>query len=125
MNYYCAVVLVAISIMFTMDFSILTNDFEIYRFIQINISTISKSNFEHYHKNIITPNSHRRNILRLSNTFTVDIVFSSSRIILKFRQFKTLIIDNIKATYLNNILNHLISLLKLYSLVLTFAEYIT
>jgi hypothetical protein len=90
--------------------------------IQINISTISKSSFELYYKNIILPNKHRINILRLSNPFTVDIVFSPPRIISKFLRLEKLILDNIDAKYLNNILNQSIHLPKLHSLVLTLAD---
>ncbi|CAF2643537.1 unnamed protein product [Rotaria sp. Silwood2] len=48
--------------------------------IHINISTMSKSNFEWYYNNIILPNMHRINILRLSNPFTIarlSIVFET------------------------------------------------
>jgi len=92
--------------------------------IKINISTLSKSSFEHYYNDIILPNKHRINILRLSNPFTVDIVFSPPRFILKFLQLEILILDNIKTKYLENILNHLISLPKLYSLIIHPIDYI-
>ena len=90
--------------------------------IPINISTMSKSNFERYHQGIIKPNRHRINILRLSNPFTVDIVFSPPRIISKFIQLETLILDNTKAKYLDNILDHLVYLPKLYSLTLNLTD---
>ncbi|CAF2114621.1 unnamed protein product [Rotaria magnacalcarata] len=86
---------------------------------QVNISTISKSNFESYHENVIKPNKHRIKILRLSNSFTVDIIFSPPRIICDFIQLEKLIFDNIHSKYLNNILKHLIHLPKLHSLVLS------
>jgi hypothetical protein len=92
--------------------------------IQINISTMSKSNFELYHKNMIKPNKHRINILHLSNPFTVDIIFSPPRIICEFIQLETLILDNIDARYLHNILKHLTVLPKLQSLVLTPTDYV-
>jgi hypothetical protein len=92
--------------------------------IQVNISTISKSKFEHYHKNIILPNKHRINILRLSNPFTVDIVFSPPRIISKFIQLESLILDNIKAKYLENILIHLCFLPELHSLTINPIDYV-
>ncbi|CAF1267412.1 unnamed protein product [Rotaria sordida] len=92
--------------------------------LQINISTISKSKFEDYHQNIIIPNRHRIDILRLSNPFTVDIIFSPPRIILKFIQLKTLVLDNIDAKYLKNILNHSIHLSKLHSLTIHLIDFI-
>jgi len=81
--------------------------------IQINISTMSKSNFEWYYKNIILPNIHRINILRLSNPLTVSIVFSQPWLISKFLQLETLILDNINAQYFNNTFDHLIILPQL------------
>ena len=85
---------------------------------------MSKSNFERYYKNIILPNKHRINFLRLSNPFTVDIVFSPPRIISQFIQLETLILDNINEKYFNNISTDLIFLPKLHSLILNFADYI-
>ncbi|CAF4226210.1 unnamed protein product, partial [Rotaria sordida] len=61
--------------------------------IKTNTPAISKSKFKHY-KNIINPNKNRINILRLSNQFTVDIVFSSPYIISKFIQLEKLILEN-------------------------------
>jgi hypothetical protein len=85
---------------------------------------MSKSKFDHYHQNIIIPNRHRINILRLSNPFTVDIVFSPPRIISKFLQLETLILDYIDPTYLKNILNHSIHLPKLHSLSIHLIDHI-
>jgi len=92
--------------------------------IRINISTMTKTNFERYYKKIILPNRRRINILRLSNPFTVDIVFSPSRIITQFSQLETLILDNINAKSFNNISIYLMFLPKLHSLALHFEEYI-
>ncbi len=90
--------------------------------IQVNISTISKSSFKRYHKNVIIPNKHRINYLRLSNPFTVDIVLSPPITISKFIQLETLVLDNINAKYLRNIFTHAILLPKLHSLVLSLAN---
>jgi hypothetical protein len=90
--------------------------------IQVNISTMSKSSFKRYHKNVIIPNKHRINYLRLSNPFTVDIVFSPPVTISKFIQLETLVLDHINAKYLYNILKHAILLPKLHSLVLSLAD---
>ncbi len=92
--------------------------------IQINISTISKSNFEGYHKNVILPNKHRINFLRISNPFTVDIVLSPPPIISEFLQLETLILDNINAKYLNKILKYSIVLPKLHSLIINSIDFI-
>ncbi|CAF1365829.1 unnamed protein product [Rotaria sordida] len=92
--------------------------------IQINVSTMSKSNFELYHKNMIEPNKHRINYLRLSNPFTIDIIFFPARIICDYIQLERLILDNIDAKYLNSILKHLAFLPKLDSLVLTPIDYV-
>jgi hypothetical protein len=83
---------------------------------------MSKSTFEDYYKNIILSNKHRINYLRLSNSFTVDLVFSPPRIILKFVRLERLIFDNIDAKYLNNILNQLIYLSKFHSLIVNLAD---
>ncbi len=91
--------------------------------IQVNISTMSKSAFEHYHKNIIIPNKHRINYLRLSNPFTVDIVFSPPRITSKFLQLERLVLDHVNGKYLYNILKHAILLPRLHSLVVNLADY--
>ncbi|CAF3800333.1 unnamed protein product [Rotaria sp. Silwood1] len=92
--------------------------------IQINVSIMSKSNFKLYHKNMIEPNKHRINYLRLSNPFTIDIMFFSVRIICDYIQLERLILDNIDVKYLNNILKHLTFLPKLHSLVLTPIDYV-
>jgi len=90
--------------------------------IQVNISTMSKTSFERYRKNVIIPNKYRINYLRLSNPFTVDIIFSPPYVIAEFIQLETLILDHINAKYLRNILTHAIRLPKLQTLVLSLAE---
>ena len=90
--------------------------------IQVNISTMSKSTFERYHKNIITRNQHRINYLRLSNPFIVDIIFSPAIIIASFVQLEKLVLDHIHASYLRNILKHAGFLCKLHSLIISLVE---
>ena len=85
---------------------------------------MSKSNLDLYNKNMILPNKHRINYLRISNPFTVDIIFSPPRIICDFIQLETLIFDNIDAKYLNNILKHLYYLPKFHLLSLNFVDYV-
>ncbi|CAF4795903.1 unnamed protein product, partial [Rotaria sp. Silwood2] len=91
---------------------------------KINISTISKSNFEYYYRSILIPNRERISLLRLSNPFTTDIVFSPANIILKFISLETLILDNIHVKYLNEIFDYLLDLPKFHSLTLSLADYI-
>ncbi|CAF3781435.1 unnamed protein product [Rotaria sp. Silwood1] len=43
---------------------------------RINLSTIPKSHVDLYNKNVFQPNKHRINILRLSNPFTIELIFS-------------------------------------------------
>jgi len=92
--------------------------------IKINSSAIAKSKFEHYYKNIINPNKNRINILRLSNQFTVDIVFSPPGIISEFIQLQKLILENINVNNLYEIFQELISSINLHSLTLDIAEYL-
>ncbi|CAF4737921.1 unnamed protein product [Rotaria sp. Silwood1] len=72
--------------------------------IQINITTMSKLNFDIYHKNMIKSNKYR--------------------MIYDYIQLETLIFDNIDTKYLNNILKYLIYLPKLYSLIFSLIDYI-
>ncbi|CAF3154433.1 unnamed protein product [Rotaria sp. Silwood2] len=79
---------------------------------------MSKANFQSYYTNIIGPNKHRIKSLHLSNPFTVDLIFSPVRIVLKLIRLETLILDNIQSKYLPNILNRLVSLPNLHSLII-------
>jgi hypothetical protein len=85
---------------------------------------MSKPKFEYYHQNILIPNRHRINILRLSNPFTTNIVFYPPEIISKFLRLETLVLDYTDGTYLENILNHSIHLPKLHSLSIDFIAFI-
>jgi hypothetical protein len=86
--------------------------------LKITISTMSKSNFQRYHRHIIMPNKHRITSLSLSNPFVVDLIFSPVRITSNFIRLETLIFDNIKSKYLVNIMNHLTSLPNLFTLII-------
>ncbi|CAF1365880.1 unnamed protein product [Rotaria sordida] len=90
---------------------------------KINISTISKSNFEDYYRNILIPNRNRIKFLRLSNPFTADIIFSPPRTLLNFIDLEILILDNVQIKYLNKISRHLIELPKLHSLTISLIGY--
>ncbi|CAF0923577.1 unnamed protein product [Rotaria sordida] len=91
---------------------------------KINISTISKSDFDYYYRNIIIRNREHINLLRLSNPFTTDIIFSPTNIILKFISLETLILDNTYVKYLNKIFDYLLDLPKFHSLTISFIDYI-
>ncbi|CAM4969866.1 unnamed protein product [Rotaria socialis] len=85
---------------------------------QTNISMIPKNDLEDFHINVIIPNRHRINSLRLSNPFVTPIIFSSPRILLQFIHLKQLVLDNIQMKYLRKIFDCLMHspLPKLYSL---------
>ena len=83
---------------------------------------MSKSTFERYHKNVIIPNQHRIDYLRLSNPFIVDMIFSPPILISRFIQLEKLVLDQIHAKYLRNILLHAGFLSNLHSLVISLAD---
>ena len=58
-------------------------------------------------------NKDRIKVLRLSNPFTVDEVFSPVRLISSLTRLEKLILDQIHSKYLHNLLKHLIRLLKI------------
>ncbi|CAF1208513.1 unnamed protein product [Rotaria sordida] len=92
--------------------------------IKINLSSLSKSNFEYYYRNMIIPYQHRIQSFYLSNLFIVDLFLSSFSLISKLIQLQTLIIDKIQSKYLNNFLNDLFFLPHLSSLVLICKNYV-
>jgi hypothetical protein len=92
---------------------------------QIDLSKISKCQFDLYNENIFQRNKHRIKILRLSNPFTVDELFSPIHLMCHLIQLEKLIFDHIHSKYLHNILKHLIHLPKLYSLIVSPIDYIS
>ncbi len=86
---------------------------------QIDLSKISKSQFDLYNENIFQRNKHRIKILRLSNPFTIDEIFSPIRLICHLIKLEKLILDHIHSKYLHQILKHLIHLSQLHSLILS------
>ncbi|CAF4634689.1 unnamed protein product [Rotaria sp. Silwood2] len=84
--------------------------------IKINLSFISKSNFEHFNKDFILPNMHRITSLRVSNPMIYDLNISPTHMISKFVQLKRLFLDQIESIYMEKILRQLISLPFLTSL---------
>ncbi|CAF4395162.1 unnamed protein product, partial [Rotaria sp. Silwood2] len=91
---------------------------------QINISIISKIDFENYYINILIPYRHRINLLRLSNPFVAEIIFSPPRLILQFIHLEKLILDKIQMKYLRKMFNYLMDLPKFHSLTISIGDYI-
>ncbi|CAF0997453.1 unnamed protein product [Adineta steineri] len=83
--------------------------------IKINISSMSKPNFERYYKDIIIPYRQRIKSLRITNIFAADIILTSQDNISKLTRLETLILTNVSSSYLRN-LQYLIYLPKLSSL---------
>ncbi|CAF4530148.1 unnamed protein product [Rotaria socialis] len=77
---------------------------------------MSNLNFQRYYSNIIIPNKHRIISLALSNLFIIDNILSSAHSVSSFSRLEILILDNIAAKHLENILNYVLSLSKLCSL---------
>jgi len=90
--------------------------------IKINISTMSKSTFDHYYKHMFTLNQHRISFLRLSNLFTIDFVFPSIRTISKLTRLETLNITNLQSNCLGKFLKSLALLPYLSSLTLILTD---
>lgn len=90
--------------------------------MKVNISTMSKSTFKRYHVNVIIPNRYRIAYLRLFNPFTVEMIFYPPRIIEEFIQLEKLVLEQIYAKYIRNILLHAGALEKLHSLVISLIE---
>ncbi|CAF1150383.1 unnamed protein product [Adineta steineri] len=90
--------------------------------IKINISSISKPNFQRYYKDIIIPYRQRIKSLRITNILAINIVLSSQDNISKLTRLETLILTNISSSYLRN-LQYLINLPKLSSLTIVYDGY--
>ncbi|CAF4295494.1 unnamed protein product [Rotaria sp. Silwood2] len=90
--------------------------------IKINLSLTSKSIFEHQYKYIIRLNKHRINSLRLSNLFTIDMIFSPIRIVTKLTRLQNLHINNIQSKYVEKLLKYLASLSCLSSLIIVIVD---
>ncbi|CAF4552830.1 unnamed protein product, partial [Rotaria sp. Silwood2] len=91
---------------------------------KINISKISKNDFKNFYINILIPNRHRINLLRLSNPFVVEIIFSPPRMVLQFIHLEKLVLDNIQMKYLRKIFDYLMYLPKFHSLTISIGDYI-
>ncbi|CAF1204789.1 unnamed protein product [Adineta steineri] len=87
--------------------------------IEVNLSSISKSTFERYNKDIILPNKHRIHSLHLSNPCLYDDISSPIHILSQFLHLKTLSLNNIESKHLEYLLPTLVSLPCLSSLSIT------
>ncbi|CAF1431127.1 unnamed protein product [Adineta steineri] len=87
--------------------------------IEVNLSSISKSTFKRYNKDIILPNKHRIHSLHLSNPCLYDDISSPIHILSQFLHLKTLSLNNIESKHLENLLPILVSLPCLSSLSIT------
>ncbi|CAF1667454.1 unnamed protein product [Rotaria magnacalcarata] len=86
---------------------------------KINVSTMSKINFKDYYQNILIPNRNQIKVLRLSNPFTADVIFSPPRTILNFVHLEKLILDKVQIKYFTKVFRHLQELPKLHSLTIS------
>ncbi|CAF3309914.1 unnamed protein product [Rotaria socialis] len=82
--------------------------------IKLNTSNISKSSFHNYYEQFIVPSEHRISSMYLSNPYIADLILPASENIVLFSQLKTLVIENIDLEYLENMLEHLAALSKLF-----------
>ncbi|CAF4765233.1 unnamed protein product, partial [Rotaria sp. Silwood2] len=83
--------------------------------IKINISSISKSKFQHFSTHIIKPYAYRIEVFRLSNR-CIDPCLLLLPIMKNLTQLTRLILNNIESNYIEQIINYLSSLPVLSSL---------
>ncbi|CAF3892964.1 unnamed protein product [Adineta steineri] len=76
--------------------------------IEVNLSSISKSTFQRYNKDIILPNKLRIHSLHLSNLCLYDDISSPIHILSQFRHLKTLSLNNIESKHLEDLLPRLL-----------------
>ncbi len=86
--------------------------------IKANISTFSKSTFQHYYTAFILPIQHRMKILHVSDPITIEYIFPLTDNIPIYSQLQTLFLENIEPKYLEDLLHHLAVLPNLFSLTL-------
>ncbi|CAF3610962.1 unnamed protein product [Rotaria socialis] len=87
--------------------------------INIDMSSMSKSDFQKYYKQIIIPHTHRIKSIHLSNPFSIDVFLTHNCIISKLIRLKTLILYDIQSIDFQNLFIYLISLPYLSSLVIS------
>ncbi|CAF1043750.1 unnamed protein product [Adineta steineri] len=87
--------------------------------IEVNLSSISKSTFQRYNKDVILPNKYRIHSLHLSNPCLYDDISSPIHILSQFLRLETLSLNNIESKHLEDLLPRLVSLPCLSSLSIT------
>ncbi|CAF4223586.1 unnamed protein product, partial [Adineta steineri] len=83
--------------------------------IKINLSSISKSNFQLYYEHIIIPYQNRITLLQLSNRFIPDLFSVPFNNMI---QLQTLVLKNIESDFLENIFTDSLCLPSLSSLII-------
>jgi hypothetical protein len=86
---------------------------------------MSKSTFENCKKNLLTSYRHRIHLIYITNPFIYDLPSSPLHHLLQYLRLETLILENIEAKDLENLLEQLYSLPNLSSLVLIPIDYVT
>lgn len=84
--------------------------------INVDFSSISKTTFEFYYTNILTPHQRRIKTLHLPNTFVLNRIFSSSDQSFQFTRLEQLSVTIYGTTSLHNLFTILRSLPQLLSL---------
>lgn len=90
--------------------------------LKINLSIISKSNFEKLNHQLLIPNRHRIQTLQISNPVFIDSIFSPPKIAAQFLQLETLVLNDVKPAKFRYVLHHLASLKNLLSLTIISKE---
>ncbi|CAF0784327.1 unnamed protein product [Adineta steineri] len=90
--------------------------------IEVNLSSISKSLFQRYNKDVIMRNKHRIYSLHLSNICLYDDVYSPIHILAECLRLETLNVNNIESKHLEYLVPVLISLPCLSSLSISSAD---
>jgi hypothetical protein len=91
--------------------------------IKTDIPTVWKSNFKHYYEDMIIPNKHRVNVLRLSDPFIADTFATPPHLLSTFIRLEILILDNISVKSFDEVLNDINVLPNLHSLIINQDEY--
>jgi hypothetical protein len=84
--------------------------------IHINFSSVSKSAFKRYYKNLIIPYQHRIKSLHLPNPFILDRIFSFNATPFVFTRLEKLTLTDFNTKLHRKFLIHLVSFPRLFSL---------
>ncbi|CAF1301837.1 unnamed protein product [Adineta ricciae] len=86
--------------------------------LKVRISSISRTDFEYYHANLIVPYSHRISSLDLRNRLCFDLLISPHNRLTEFPRLQTLILKNIKPKHLHQVFQDISTLPRLSKFVL-------